>query len=124
MASALYGRDVDIVIAVGTIVGTEDRIRPLCEFKPQRDVGGRDRPGVTGLVTRHAASPVRSEALEKGTGPIDFACGIKGFEDARWIRKWEKVGKKPAIRHDDRHNGRDTDKRTEGHNIRHMFRYM
>src|ERR1700676_5098348 len=91
---------VDILVAVGTIVGAEDRIEAMGHGKARFDLIGGDRPALGGTVAGLTAAPVGPERLKKRPGQIDrLAACVVGFNNPRCIGKSIKIGQRlPASR--------------------------
>ena len=106
--SALEGRYINVVVAVRSVHGTEDRICALGKKKAQIDIRRRNRHAVACLVACAAGSAVGSHALEEGTGLIHSAAvGAVGLRGTIRIRKEDsvrnelsKVGKLAIYRRD------------------------
>ena len=73
--------------------------QPRTAPRPVSHVRRRHGPGVARLVTTSAATPVRSEALEKRTGEIHFPSRTECFNNPSRILKGFEVGEKPTIGH-------------------------
>ena len=59
MSPALQGGHVNTMITIGTIIRAKNGVQTLCIFESLCDMGGGDRPGITGLVAAGAATAIR-----------------------------------------------------------------
>src|SRR5215467_4901788 len=86
-------RNVNAVIAVGAVVGAEDRVKALRVYESLLDIGGRNGHAVARLVARAAGAAIRAQALKKRAREVDAATnGAVGFRSARGVRKESAIG--------------------------------
>ena len=66
-------RNVDIMVAIGAVVGTENRVQSSGTVKPRLNIRRGHRHSITRLVAGAAGAAVGPHALKKWSGQVDAA---------------------------------------------------
>ena len=80
-AARRNGRNVGGV-AVGAVVGAEDRVSALGHVEAVLNIPRRDAPTIAGLMTGRATASIGSERLEKWAGDVQRSGGNEGLGNA------------------------------------------
>src|SRR5262249_46670258 len=73
IATRRDSREIQTVVAIRSVHGTENRVQAVARDESLLDVGGGDGHPITGLMARSAATTVGAQALEEWSGQIDRA---------------------------------------------------
>src|SRR5262245_32379656 len=84
---------------VGPVDGAKDRVFSVSRMEALLDMLRRDAPGVPGLMTGDARTPVGSHTQEERVRGVDRTCSAEGADRSRGIGEILQVGIKPAAQH-------------------------